>query len=265
MAFRNGTKGEDLWPKCLAAGVAVISYEGMDFDLSKHSPGKPAERWGQLKGNQVHSLRTFAYEIKKNDIIYVKSGPSIVGRGIVKHTYQYDKKSQIRDSFGGRWPHSIDIRWTKFHPIKILVGGPQNPTIRDLTPDEVTKLDRQQSKATTRTRDRVDMEAREGQILVRQARFRSRNRGLIDAIKASSDYRCSVCDFKFGEVYGEIGNEYIIAHHIEPLGMKRGQSRTSSDDITLLCANCHAMIHARLPPFRPEQLRKSLKKHWHFQ
>jgi 5-methylcytosine-specific restriction endonuclease McrA len=262
MSFRNGTGGEDLWPKCLAAGVAVISYTGMDFDLSKFPVGEPKKRWQQLSSSQNNSLKTFAYIIKEKDVIYVKRGPNIVGKGVVLRRYKYDGRSKIKDKDGGRWPHSIEVKWTSYSPaVRILLGSTQLPTVRPLPPGEVTRLNNAQQKVSKPEPRRIDLEAREGQILTRQARFRRRNLGLIEAIKRESDYRCQVCGFKFDELYGEIGKEFIIAHHIEPLGSKKGTSRTTFESIALLCANCHAMIHAEAPPLRPEELRKRLKDH----
>ena len=51
---------------------------------------------------------------------------------------------------------------------------------------------------------------------------------------------CEICTFNFEEFYGEMGKDYIVAHHIIPL--KEG-GRDTIENVILLCANCHAMIH----------------------
>jgi hypothetical protein len=58
--------------------------------------------------------------------------------------------------------------------------------------------------------------------------------------------RCEVpgCGFNFSNVYGEIGERFAIVHHRTPLSdlIPTGQ-RNSIDDLAVVCANCHAMIH----------------------
>lgn len=51
---------------------------------------------------------------------------------------------------------------------------------------------------------------------------------------------CEICTFDFEEFYGEMGKEYIIAHHRVPL--KEGGDDTI-DNIILVCGNCHEILH----------------------
>lgn len=55
---------------------------------------------------------------------------------------------------------------------------------------------------------------------------------------------CKVCGFDFEAVYGELGRNYIQAHHIVPMHKigKRYQINPKKD-LVPLCANCHVMIH----------------------
>ncbi|AGT31207.1 hypothetical protein M493_04520 [Geobacillus genomosp. 3] len=57
-------------------------------------------------------------------------------------------------------------------------------------------------------------------------------------------YRCSVCQFDFEEVYGEIGKGFIEVHHLIPLS-EIGEQYTVNpfDDLRPVCPNCHAMLH----------------------
>lgn len=57
--------------------------------------------------------------------------------------------------------------------------------------------------------------------------------------------RCEVpdCGFDFFEVYGEIGREFAHVHHLRLLGERDEESGTSLDELAIVCANCHAMIH----------------------
>lgn len=67
---------------------------------------------------------------------------------------------------------------------------------------------------------------------------------------------CKVCGFNFEERYGEIGVGYIEAHHLTPFASLQGRP-TELDpvqDFTVVCPNCHRMLHKRTPPLTPEQL-----------
>ncbi len=51
------------------------------------------------------------------------------------------------------------------------------------------------------------------------------------------------CGFDFFEVYGDIGREFAIVHHKAPLADRTAPELTKLDDLAIVCANCHAMIH----------------------
>lgn len=62
------------------------------------------------------------------------------------------------------------------------------------------------------------------------------------AIKANPMLNCEVCGFSFFEKYGELGQGFIEAHHKRPLSETK-ETKTTRDDIALVCSNCHRMIH----------------------
>lgn len=72
-----------------------------------------------------------------------------------------------------------------------------------------------------------------------------RNRRLAQRAKQALGYVCKACGFDFQATYGEIGREFIEAHHLAPLAELRGQKLTLNPkrDFTVLCSNCHRMIH----------------------
>ncbi|MGF7234005.1 MAG: HNH endonuclease [Frankia sp.] len=69
--------------------------------------------------------------------------------------------------------------------------------------------------------------------------------------------RCEVCGFDFEKTYGSRGAGYIECHHIVPLHTT-GQRATKLDDLALICANCHRMIHRGTPWLSPDELRETL-------
>jgi hypothetical protein len=51
------------------------------------------------------------------------------------------------------------------------------------------------------------------------------------------------CGFDFRRTYGQLGDGYAHVHHIRPLAEYDGTGNTCLDDLAVVCANCHAMIH----------------------
>ena len=57
---------------------------------------------------------------------------------------------------------------------------------------------------------------------------------------------CMACDFNFGSFYGDYGSGYIHVHHLNPLGNATGRRTVNAEtDLTVLCANCHCIVHRR--------------------
>ena len=56
---------------------------------------------------------------------------------------------------------------------------------------------------------------------------------------------CSVpgCHFDFKDRYGALGEGFAEVHHVNPLKDADESSATTLDDLIIVCANCHAMIH----------------------
>jgi hypothetical protein len=251
MSFRVGNQGHEMWPDCFRLGVAAITYYPLHkTDLSKYSKGEPKKLWAQLEPAQKASLRRVAYEMKADDVIYVKQGPKIVGKGVVQGSYYFDSKFGLKSPKGFPWAHQVPVKWeSDFPETKILLGA-EPLTVKELSHDNIRNLKATIGKAIKFIRQ---AEALEGETYKTEAIFRSRNRALIQAKKANSDYRCEICGFNFEETYGPIGREYIIAHHLKLIAL--GVAKTTLNDIALLYANCHSMLHTKNPPIAIEDLR----------
>jgi 5-methylcytosine-specific restriction protein A len=103
-------------------------------------------------------------------------------------------------------------------------------------------------------------EAQEGRILTRIHRSRERNQKLVAKRKAQrreecdGALKCEACDFDFVVKYGNRGDGFAECHHKIPLA-ESGATKTRLDDLAILCANCHRMIHVRKPMLSVEELR----------
>jgi 5-methylcytosine-specific restriction protein A len=92
---------------------------------------------------------------------------------------------------------------------------------------------------------------------VRHNRIDRRSTAAIQAKKVHG-FICQGCGFDFEAVYGELGREYIEAHHLIPLSsLPEGKSvpMDPKTDFAVLCSNCHRMVHRRKEPLSVEALK----------
>ena len=112
--------------------------------------------------------------------------------------------------------------------------------------------------------DEVEEAFPEGRILYRAHRSRERNASLVRKAKAACTrtygvLECQVCGFSFAAVYGSLGEGYIECHHDVPVSELRPGSLTRVRDLTLVCGNCHRMLHRKRPWMSVEELSKVVR------
>lgn len=95
----------------------------------------------------------------------------------------------------------------------------------------------------------------------------ARDRMLIEKAKkrayeiGNGRIECECCAFDFLTAYGDIGDRYIECHH--KIHLRAGERITNLDDLALVCANCHRMLH-RMPGAGSEKDIKELKNRLNF-
>lgn len=95
----------------------------------------------------------------------------------------------------------------------------------------------------------------------RMHRVAERNQSLSKRVKQLQGYICKACGFNFEARYGKIGKEFIEAHHTIPISSlnKVKIQLDPMQDFTVLCSNCHRMIHRIKPTPTLEGFKKILK------
>ena len=105
----------------------------------------------------------------------------------------------------------------------------------------------------------------EGKKKLRQHITRERNSQLIKKAKEKCKEKhegklfCEICEVDFSQRYGELGKDFIEAHHIKPVSEMQDGEETSINDIVMLCSNCHSMVHRKKPWLTREELKSILK------
>ncbi len=105
--------------------------------------------------------------------------------------------------------------------------------------------------------------APEGRILSHRHWTRERNSKIVkdkkrDFLDRYKDIFCEVCDFNYRKTYGERGDGYIECHHIKPLSELGAHTRPRLDDLILICASCHRIIHRKKPWLEPQDVKTLL-------
>jgi 5-methylcytosine-specific restriction protein A len=106
-------------------------------------------------------------------------------------------------------------------------------------------------------------EALEGLRSERLVAHFERNPKLRAAAIAIHGTTCRACDFNFAANYGSRGKDYIEVHHLVPVSrMTEPSSVNPRTDMTVLCANCHRMVHrSRDKPLSLQELVEVVRSH----
>ena len=77
-------------------------------------------------------------------------------------------------------------------------------------------------------------------------------------LKQTGKLECEVCCFDFSKVYGRLGIGFIEAHHTSPVSTLDGESKTKIESLSMVCSNCHRMLHRSNPMLSPTELRAKI-------
>lgn len=95
--------------------------------------------------------------------------------------------------------------------------------------------------------DDEDIEYTEGRLLYRVHRRRERSGSLRKKALAKwrskgGVLRCGLCEKEGDTRLGKLGDSIFDVHHLRPL-FEVGLGKTKIEDLALLCANCHRLMH----------------------
>jgi 5-methylcytosine-specific restriction enzyme A len=104
----------------------------------------------------------------------------------------------------------------------------------------------------------------EGQILYKLHKVRERDSDIVNLKKKQTLSRlgylaCEACVFNFHAFYGDLGFGYIECHHRTPLSQFKAETKTTLQDLALVCANCHRMLHRSIDTLGIEDLKTMLR------
>jgi 5-methylcytosine-specific restriction enzyme A len=103
----------------------------------------------------------------------------------------------------------------------------------------------------------------EGRTLFVMHKMQERNLSIVNkkkllVLSTIGALSCEACDFDFQKYYGSIGKGYIECHHNIPISQIKMESEIRLNDLSLVCSNCHSIVHFSRPWLMIDQLRDIL-------
>jgi 5-methylcytosine-specific restriction protein A len=153
---------------------------------------------------------------------------------------------------GGRGDEEV---WREFADDRASLSAAAGLIRRAINGDEEATAE----TATTDDDDEI-AEAMEGRLVTRVHRHRERDRKIVaskkrDVLKRLGRLECEACGFDFAKRYGKRGEGFAECHHTKPLRDLVEATKITLNDLAIVCANCHRMIHAAAPWLAMEELR----------
>lgn len=99
-------------------------------------------------------------------------------------------------------------------------------------------------KVETQKKIRRSTEDEEGKHVTKETTVIQRNQSARKKCIEHYGCKCAACGIVMKDIYGEIGENFIEVHHLNPIHLFDDQHVVDyKEDLIPLCPNCHAMIH----------------------
>lgn len=218
---------------------------------------------------------------------YLRHSPSIPNKGSTEISELSDFLNRLQSKLGGDVPDKFRnvngvymklMNFRRFDPdyegTGLERGNKDEEVVWNLYSDDLEKLREVSNSIRSIVTSDVplppkevigdDEEGEEGQILTRTHRYRERDTKLVKrkkdkVLQETGTLSCEVCGFDFGKSYGVHGQGFIECHHTKPVSELQEGQKTKLSDLSLVCSNCHRMIHRKRPWLTVIELKDILK------
>lgn len=196
------------------------------FDCAKRPPGKEDQRVIDLS-NLLRSLPIYSKDQRKDSF---RNPDGVAFKILNLH--------QVATGKGLKNTSKVDVDiWTEF--------GDAPETVKQLAKSIRSGSD--ELVATNATQQESPDEFREGTIITRVHQRRERDsrlrKKLLRKRKDSTGLSCDLCSCDAKNLPASLQDAMFEAHHVKPLSTYTEGVATALKDVSLLCANCHRLIH----------------------
>jgi predicted HNH restriction endonuclease len=260
---------------CFENGFIGVGYD-LDTDLSPFLGGNSDDL--KLKINSLWNyklkVKTKGESINQSAVIYklsevIKVGDIIISQfnkdtfilGVVISNYEYNETNHLYHRRRVNWS---DIKYQKNNLSEELQKSlSTSNTLTNVTKyeSELESLLQLYAESLSNT-NRTYFEGNR-KLVTHTIIERSQELVIDSKAKYKSDnptLPCQVCNFSFVEKYGKLGENFIEAHHVIPLSTFEGEHQVYINDLAMVCANCHRMLHKDYPMYDIDSLKKEIAK-----
>jgi hypothetical protein len=252
--------------------------------------GKNADGCGR---GAAEMIWWFTREIKRNDVVVANDAYNrVVGIGTIVSNYiaPHSRSNPLRHDQNTHRHHVRMVDWKARSAVDIPASPPKQyffvqQTLKELASDDLPSIANAYShtfpresrlvkqvyrllEIETPASDRVkstDWElhlaaavGKEGERKLALHLVIERDPKIVKAKKlTAANLDCEVCGFSSLEFYGV---PYCEVHHRKPLSQLSEGCVTTLQDLAIVCANCHRIIHSQFPPMATEDLAARLSK-----
>ena len=82
------------------------------------------------------------------------------------------------------------------------------------------------------------------------------------AAKEKWGLKCYCCGFDFEQFYSSTARGAGVVHHLELFSVNNKKRKTTVEDVRVVCANCHYVLHLTKSPMSVQDLKKVVSKSW---
>lgn len=220
---------------------------------SKHVR-EAAKRWDREPGRGGFRTGTL-YEVRIN-------GKSYPPKAIASYAFAAAGNKELAPSefagaYGGKWHKALEKAGFKptLKSQRKTGSTPKKPATLERV--EISAIDDEdtypEGQLRAKLRTHLEMErVRDPAVIAKAKNNRKKRDGCL---------RCEVCNFDFAKIYGDKGDGYIEGHHTFPVHRMSPEGQpTTVNDIALVCANCHRMLHRIRPLPSINQLKEIVNR-----
>jgi len=106
--------------------------------------------------------------------------------------------------------------------------------------DNYVVLNREKILATESSSSQNEAQYQEGERRYVTHLMAERNKNIVKILKDTGSWICEICGANFNDRYGV---PYIEAHHKTPISTYSAKHTITTQDLAMLCPNCHKAVH----------------------
>jgi 5-methylcytosine-specific restriction enzyme A len=269
---------DDLRPKQKLRVMNLLREAGLNVSAWKNYKGPPAANpkycynWSFEQPGKFVAVCIWHRDLKLRGktVVHTSQRKNYGGAGGSQNAAVWNRRAR---AFEG----ALELAFRQKLPVRVIIvdgapgrGGVKRATasivrarLLDDVPWAVTEYDyasgrrvlTRGARQVKQTKTSVDWElswfegeAKRRFVLHRQREGRARRAKIQDALARNAGRLiCEVknCGFDFKERYGVLGEGYAQVHHLAPLSRSAiGGRNVKLQDLAIVCANCHVMVHA---------------------